>query len=183
MKIKPALIAIFTISALALIVYFLIDAAVNWIRSLDSGLAGAIITAIIGLFSLWYAQWHTRSREISESHRQSKIEVYNIFFDIVDKFQDDTVDTSFEDKKDVPDWLKKDFRRLNRGLILWGSPDVMKAWLNFRTISVAKDGKNTLIAVDKMYQAIRKDLGNSNFGLQTGDLIKSTISDTENWID
>lgn len=177
---KSLLIATAVIAIFALIAYFVFSAALTWIRGLDSDVAAAVITALIGLFGLWYAQWHTRSREISESHRKSKIEVYNIFFDLVDKFQDESVDTDFKNKEDAPEWLKKDFRRLSRGLILWGSPDVIKAWLEFRTAAGSNKG-NILLFVDKMYQAIRKDLGNSNFGLQSGDLIKSTVSDPENW--
>jgi hypothetical protein len=177
---RSLIIAVLTLAILAVAGYFLASAALMWIRGLDSDVAAAVITAILGLFGLWYAQWHSRSREISESHRQSKIEVYNIFFDIVDKFQDDSVDTSFTSKEDAPEWLKNDFKRLNRGLILWGSPDVIRAWLNFRAVAGSGHG-NILVSVDTMYQAIRKDLGNSNFGLQSGDLIKSTVSDPENW--
>jgi hypothetical protein len=177
---KSLLITTLTVAILAVVGYFVISAAVGWLRSLDSDLAAAVTTAVLGLFGLWYAQWHTRSREISESHRKSKIEVYTIFFDLVDKFQDDVSGTNFRNKDEAPAWLKRDFRRLNRGLIIWASPRVIKAWLDFRAVSGSGHG-NILASVDRMYQAIRQDLGNSNFGLQSGDLIKSTVSDPENW--
>ena len=177
---KSLLIALLTTAAFIAVAYFAVAAVASWLHGLDSGVTAAVITAIVGLFGLWYAQWHAKSREISESHRQSKIEVYSIFFDIVDKFQDGSFKAEMGDPEDVPESLKKEFRRFNRGLIVWGSPAVIQSWHKFRRVAGNGD-KTVLIAVDEMYQAMRKDLGNSNFGLRTGDLIKATISDPENW--
>lgn len=180
MQKKQLVLGVFVVAILAAILYVTLAFLANWVGSLNPNVSAAIITASIGLVGLWYAQWHTRTREISESHRQSKIEVYNTFFDIVEKFQSEYGKANFENRDDIPEQLRKDFQKLNRGLIIWGSPEVIKAWLHFRDIA-GQGNTNTLIAVDKMYQAIRKDLGNSNFGLQTGDLLKSMLSDPENW--
>ena len=165
---------------LATVLFLALKLLASWLGGLNPNVSAAIITASIGLVGLWYAQWHTRTREISESHRQSKIEVYNTFFDIVEKFQNEYESSEFSSQEDIPDQLRKDFQKLNRGLVIWGSPEVIKAWLHFREVA-GQGNKTVLVAVDKMYQAIRKDLGNSNFGLKTGDLLKSTLSDPENW--
>ena len=180
MQKRQLALGIFLLSVIGVVLYWALKFLAAWIESLNPNVSAAIITASIGLVGLWYAQWHTRTREISESHRQSKIEVYNAFFDIVEKFQNEYSNSDFSNREDIPDQLRKDFQKLNRGLIIWGSPDVIKAWLHFREIA-GHGNKAVLVAVDKMYQAIRKDLGNSNFGLQTGDLLKSTLSDPENW--
>ena len=180
MKKRQIVIRLFLILALATILYLALSLFSKWIGSLNPNVSAAIITATIGLIGLWYAQWHTRTREISESHRQSKIDVYNTFFDIVEKFQEEHGNASFKTKDDIPEPLRKDLQRLNRGLIIWGSPAVIKAWLHFRVLA-GQGNPKILTAVDSMYQAIRKDLGNSNFGLQSGDLVKSMLSDPENW--
>jgi len=180
MKKSHLILGLILLAALATVAWFGLVLLGRWLGNLNPNVAAAIITAVVGLTGLWYVQWHTRAREIAESHRKSKIEVYNVFFDIVERFQDEFVEANFEKREDVPDWLRKEFQKLNRGLIIWGSPEVIKAWLYFREIS-GQGNPKVLVAVDKMYQAIRKDLGNSNFGLQTGDLLKSTLSDPENW--
>lgn len=70
----------------------------------------------------------------------------------------------------MPSELRDQFWLLNKGLIVWASPAVIKAWLHFRNVSGC--GGNILIAMDNMLKAIRKDLGNSNLGLQIGDSVK-----------
>lgn len=174
-------IGIIGLAVVATLVYFAIVFVAAWLKSLDTGVAAAVVTGAVGLIGLWYAQWATRSREIAESHRASKIEVYNIFFDIVDQFTDDTSKGKLTKPDEIPLALKSQFRKLNRGMIIWGSPAVIKAWMDFRHSAGTATGKQTLVKVDAMYQAIRADLGNSNWGLQSGDLIKSTLSDPENW--
>ncbi len=158
------------ITVLAVIGWLLLGTVISWLRSLDTPVAAALTTAALGLLGLWYAQWHSKSRDIAESHRASKIEVYSTFFNIVEKFQDDTVTQDKLSEQNLPEWLRSDFMKLNRGLILWASPSVIAAWLKFRTVSTS--GGNILLAMDEMYKAIRKDLGNSNMGLKVGDLIR-----------
>lgn len=163
------------IALLALIVFGLwaIYSTFQWFQSLNPSVAAALTTASIGLIGLWYAQWQSKTRDIAESHRASKIEVYKVFFDLVEKFQS-SEEGEINDET-IPEWLKTDFQKLNRGLLLWASPGVITAYLNFRT--VAGSGGNILFAVDNMYREIRKDLGNSNYQLKSGDLIRIGLKD------
>lgn len=174
------LVGITGIAVLAASIYFAFVYFSEWLATLNPNVAAALTTATFGFLGLWYVQWHTRARTISESHRQSKIEVYNVFFEIVEHFQNEHSNVEIQTREDIPEELRAKFQRLNRGLVIWGSPDVIRAWLHFRESS-GQGGLKVLVAVDQMYRAIRKDLGNSNLGLQTGDLIKSTLSDPENW--
>ena len=155
----------------------LVHATLKWFNTLNGTVAAACVTAIIGLVGLWYSQWQSKSRDIAESHRSSKIDVYNPFFDIVERFQrsQDKVDAEVI----IDEAVKKEFTKLNRGLVLWASPEVIQAWLKFK-ITAASDG-NVLVAIDQMYKAIRKDLGNSNFGLSPGDLIRLGLKDPNEW--
>lgn len=150
-----------------------IYSAFQWFQSLNASVSASLITATLGLIGLWYAQWQSKTRDIAESHRASKIEVYKVFFDLVEKFQTNIGDSVTDDY--IPEELKNDFLKLNRGLLLWASPGVITAYLNFRKVSTS--GGNVLIAVDAMYREIRKDLGNSNYQLKTGDLIRIGLKD------
>lgn len=163
------------IALLAIIAFGLlaIYSAFQWVQSLNASVAAALVTASLGLIGLWYAQWQSKTRDIAESHRASKIEVYNVFFDLVEKFQTNEIADLTEEN--IPEWLKSDYQKLNRGLLLWASPGVITAYLNFRT--VAGGGGDILKAADAMYREIRKDLGNSNSQLKPGDLIRIGLKD------
>ena len=160
---KSLLVGILAFIGLTATAAFLVRAIATWLRSLDTPIVAALITAAIGLLGLWYAQWQSKSRDISESHRASKIAVYSTFFSIVEKFQSNEISSEELASKLLPEALKNDITSLNRGLILWASPEVITAWLNFKVI--ASSGGNVMLAMDKMYMAIRKDLGNKTFGL------------------
>ena len=174
---KQIALVIITLVVLLLLGWLIFGGIISWLKSQDSSVAAAFTTAIFGLSGLWYAQWHSKSRDIAENHRASKIKVYSIFFDLVEKFQAEEITDDELEEENLPEWLKKDFTELNRGLILWASPNVITAWLKFRTVSTS--GGNILLAMDDMYKAIRKDLGNSNFGLKTGDLIRIGLKDPD----
>lgn len=151
---------------------------VTWIASLEPSYLGPTITAIIGFIGLIYAQWHSKSREIQQSHRPQKIEVYNGFFAILERFlKNPEEQKALEEGGDenLPSELRDQFWQLNKGLIVWASPAVIKSWLHFRNVS--SSGGNILIAMDNILKAIRKDLGNSNLGLQIGDSVKVFLKD------
>lgn len=169
-QVVTGVLALLAVSAFGL---WAIYSALQWFQSLNASVAAALITASIGLIGLWYAQWQSKTRDIAESHRASKIEVYKGFFDLVEKSQTNEIDGINDES--IPEWLKTDFQKLNRGLLLWASPGVITAYLNFRT--VADSGGNILSAVDTMYREIRKDLGNSNYQLKPGDLIRIGLKD------
>jgi len=177
MNSKQTLLGLIAIAILILLGWFVFGGIISWLGAQDSSVIAAFTTAVFGLSGLWYAQWHSKSRDIAENHRASKIKVYTIFFDLVEKFQAEEITDKELEEGNLPEWLKEDFTKLNRGLILWASPNVITAWLSFRTASTSEG--NTLLAMDEMYKAIRKDLGNSNFGLKTGDLIRIGLKDPD----
>lgn len=55
-------------------------------------------------------------------------------------------------------------------VVLWGSPKVINAQLNFQKVS--ESGGNVLFPVDELYKAIREDIGLSNKGLDKRQLVK-----------
>ncbi|MDW5298472.1 hypothetical protein R7J53_19180, partial [Acinetobacter baumannii] len=95
---------------LALIVYLLYF-FIGWLKGLNPSVGAALVTASLGLVGLWYAQWQSKSRDIAESHRASKIELYNLFFEILESFQNEEIDSG-----ELPEELKKKLVKLNRGL-------------------------------------------------------------------
>ena len=147
----------------------------GWLFSLNATVSAAVFTALLALAGVWYAQWQSKSRDIAESHRETKVALYNDFFDIIEIFQD-PVRLSAEDAE-PSDEMRRRFTKLNRDLVLWASPEVIKTWLAFKTVSASHG--NVLAAIDQVYRAIRKDLGHSNLRLNAGDLVKLGLSDPD----
>ena len=148
----------------------------KWIKSVDAGVTAAIVTAIAGIFGILYSQWHTKTKEISEGHRPQKIALYDTFFDIIEHFMRNEREKKTE--KGIPNALKKKFEKLNRGMIIWASPGVINAWLEFRR-GPEDPNQNTPMLVDSILREIRKDLGNSNWGLSEGDTVRILLKNVD----
>ena len=144
---------------------------------LDPNVVAAIIAALTAVTGVLYNQRQARILAAVEAHRDKKIAVYNKYLDLVYFYQDqvkqgvDPVDREIAKEEEA--WI----RDLTRGILVWGGPSVVKAWLSFRAGASAGTGAAPLLAADGMMRAMRKDLGNSNWGLKGGDLVKLFLSD------
>lgn len=166
-------LSLFILASSGYMLWLAFHFAFSTLAGLGKEVIAAAITALLGLFGILYAQWHTKTKEISDSHRPAKIEVYETFFDIVERFMTDADTTDFDPESDeFPEELRQQFMKLSRGMIVWASPQVIRAWSKLRERPGAGSAKETLLAVDAVLQAIRADLGNSNFGLGRGDVVK-----------
>jgi hypothetical protein len=158
------LISLIAIGGFLYVLWLLGGSIFHWISGLEKEVAAAAITALIGLFGILYIQWHSKAKEIADSHRPAKIEVYNTFFDIVERFMDAEKNKNENldpESEEFPKELKDQFTQLSRGMIVWASPQVIKAWSKFREqAGESKTPTDILLAVDDVLQAIRADLGN-----------------------
>ena len=68
------------------------------------------------------------------------------------------------------------FAEFNRELITWGSDSVLKAWVKFRAVA-ADDPKRTLLGMEDLVFAIRRDIGHTNSGLEQGDILRVFVND------
>jgi hypothetical protein len=67
-------------------------------------------------------------------------------------------------------------RQMNKEMILWAGPKLLKAYIAFFKQSVVNPtaGKSFFVLED-FYKAIREDLGHSNTGLDRGDILSLII--------
>jgi len=134
----------------------------------------AFVTAITGTL---ITQYYIKVREQKNALRDKKIEIYNKFIDLSTRMiinDDAETDIKKPDNNEMTTILIK----FQSEIILWASPGVINAFLNFRLIS-AKNPDNTFIALSKLYQEFRKDIGLSNNGLSNNELIKIQLSNPE----
>jgi hypothetical protein len=182
-KYADKLIALATLAVIGLMAYGLF-VAVRWVFlgvvGLDEKISAAIIAACTTVFvsvaTVVYTQQKTKSREIDNSHRPQKMEIYKRF---MDKAVVGLLKASKEKKFETPEFqkeLEELFFSFTGDVIVWGSPAVIRAYTAFRNTGANPD---IVLRIDDLMQAMRKDLGNSNWTLNRGDLIKLFITDPE----
>ena len=153
------------------------------VLSLDSGVAAATIAAIttvlVSVASIVYSQRKTKEREIAESHRPQKIELYKRFMDdaVVGALRQAKQDSETAGDDDgLQERLAKFFLEFTADMIVWGSPQVIKAYRDFRN---SENNPHILLKMDDVLRAIRKDLGHGNRGIERGNLIALFLTDPE----
>ncbi len=177
---------IISVMAVTVIVVILLCAFVT-VRWMIRGIAGfdekmtvaiiaACTTVIVSVATVVYTQQKTKTREIDNSHRPQKVEIYKRFMDtaVVGLLK-----ASKEKRIESPEYqreLEELFFSFTGDVIVWGSPSVIRAYSAFRS---AGANPNILLRVDDLLKAMRKDLGNSNWGLTRGELIKLFVNDPE----
>ena len=152
----------------------------SFLAEIDKTGAASIVaasgTAFAAVFTVVIGQSINKKREIADAHREYKIKLYSRFIDFTINWvfkqakKKDPVDSD-ADQKELEDF----FIEFSKELTLWASPGVIKAWSRFRNEAGKATGADTLGNVDEIYKEMRKDLGNSNFGLDRNSLISLFI--------
>lgn len=64
--------------------------------------------------------------------------------------------------------------KFQNGILLWGGPEVLKAYLDYRVIAggTGKNNSQLFPSIDRLHQAIREDIGLSNLGLENLDTVR-----------
>jgi hypothetical protein len=169
------LLGIFGISSWKLLIFFM-----NTLRAINPTVAAAIVgamaTILVSLTAAIITQRQIKQREIEDAHRPKKAEIYEEYLDmVVSTIQN--VNTKTKTKKISEQDLINYFVKYKTQLLLWGSPEVINAQLHFE--QVTKKGGDIFTAVDKIYRAIRSDIGLSNSQLNNLQLIKLFLSDPD----
>lgn len=157
-----------------LVALFFISKAQQVNPSVAAAIIGAMATVTAGVVAVIITQKQTKIREIEDAHREKKVEIYDKFLKIIIRL----LKASNENIKGEPISeqelieLLVDFKR---EILLWGSPQVIKAQLHYE--AVAGNTQQMFHAVDSLYRAIREDIGLSNKGLQPLDLFKLFLKD------
>lgn len=140
-----------------------------------------MITVFSGLIGIMYTQKQIKQREIDESHRAKKIEIYQGFLiQTTAMFQGENKNSN--QKTPTEEEKIKFFSKFNEEILLWGSPEIIKIFLEFKNISSKESSENDfeiLIVANKLFKAFRVDIGLSNSSLNNCELIKLFINSDE----
>lgn len=189
MKIFEKLYGFLIIVVLGYFVYKVIDLIFDKLSQIDSELGIVLVTVsgtiIVSLITVIVAKSIEKKQEIRREQRNEKIRVYK---KIIDYFFDEIFSKQLENKTPSKDNMLNFMTDFLKDLIPWGGDKVMKSFLKFREQAQTNiDNENTdvfstLFDFEKMLFEIRKDLGHSNKGVETGDILKLFITDIKSYI-
>lgn len=120
-------------------------------------------------------QKQIREREIEESHRERKVAIYLEFVNLVSAFMQGHNRENKKKPLNQQQILDK-IEKFQNGILLWGGPSVLKAYLNYR-INAGKGSNELFPSIDALYRAIREDIGLSNNGLEKFDTVRLYLKD------
>ncbi len=138
---------------------------------ISAAIIGAMATVLVGISVILISQAHERKRAQEEAHRLKKVEIYQAFIDMVSRM----IGASNEKlklKEPEQDELLSFLFKFKSDLLLWGAPKVIKAQIEFESVSGNGNTLKIFKAVDTLYLAIREDIGLSNSGLKRLELVK-----------
>jgi len=167
--ISIALIALFLYGVFRLIRIF-----VYLLTIANPSVAAAIGAAVIAVFSsvitIMLARYYEAKHERESAHRDKKTELYDNFLkELFKLFLEDT-----QKKSDTGEFVPY-LREVQRKLILWSGPGVIKSYAEWHAVLTSQgetpQAKSMIKMID-FFLALRKDLGHSNRGIQREHLIR-----------
>jgi len=170
-------IAVF--AGLLFFIYYVTKLLLGFLETAQSQLAVAIIVsslaAAASVITLIITKRLEQEAAIQQEHRSKKIPVYEeiirLIFRII--FSEKTGEQPLEGQE-----LIKEFSNITQKLMIWGSDDVINAYVSFRTGSIAKvDTVTTMRLLEGIFLAIRRDIGHKNKGLSKDSLLKLFLND------
>ncbi len=137
----------------------------------DPGITAAVIGAIAVMIAGMWSHYSNRRREINSRHFIEKKNAYmhliTLIFDIMKATKE-----KVEFKEEI---MLERLIEFKRELMVWGDQKVIEALHNFEnksaTLSNDKESSATLLVVDDLLRAIRKDLGHNDSQLKEGSLV------------
>lgn len=180
-----AMLGLGILVALGIIIYIVLKSIWNSIKDYPT-ITVAIITGFLSIVAIIVQRvWEKRYNKEQEL-RNKKLPVYqkminefSLFF-----YNDPSLKTKEEQEKFQENKINKlvKFVADNNGeLITWASDEVLKEWSLYRKIALSKEdqGMKLMFQTEKLFYAIRKDLGHKNKNLLTGDILRFFVNDID----
>jgi hypothetical protein len=183
MKIRQFITIAVPMVAVCAALYFLWKVLIFFVEKMTqinpaiaAAIIGAMATVVAGIVAVLITQRQTKSRELAEAHRATKVMIYKEYLETITKLLQ-SGNEKIKSETIPEDELIKYLLKFKTQIILWGSPKVIKAQYEFE--EVARQGGNLFMAVDNIYRTIREDIGLSNTGLPPLQLVKMYLSNPE----
>lgn len=152
----------------------------GWFSTLQREVATAIVAGfvavMVSIVSVLLSKYFDRKREIEQAQRANKAEIYEDLLKFV-------FSHAFSAK--LPDQVPSEaeginfFNRFTQRVIVWGSDDVLRQYATWKFSMNDGDPNALVFEMEKLFFAIRKDMGHKNAGLRRGDILRIFTPDIE----
>ena len=153
----------------------------NMTSSLDAVVLVALITGTITLLNSFYSRYSDQKNKKREYLASKREGPYSDLFTMIQKISRNGKNGFVYPRDD----MLKDINEFNSKLSLWGSPRVVKKWIEFRRKSLEGNeqlkGDELLKAVEDVMNEMRKDLGSKS--TKKGELLSIFLNDAENLLE
>lgn len=166
---------------------WLSDAIKDVNPSVGAALIAGTATVISSVFIASYNSRKAKEKTAFEAHREKKAETYNEFMEVVIQLMRNSK-AGKEGDDVLPKNIEEFFYNFTSKIMVYGGPGVVKAYSNWRSASTNSDSATqSLLLVDTLFREMRLDLGESNKGIDTNELLglfiiggKTEIADMAN---
>ncbi|MEM6506654.1 MAG: hypothetical protein AAF711_14555 [Planctomycetota bacterium] len=152
--------------------------AVKWLTNALSEIRPELGVALIAasatiVSSVYIASFNARrAKEVAayEAHRARKASSYDNFMKQVVQIMRNTK-AGKSGQSILPKDIEDFFFEFNAEITVYGGPGAVKAYSNWRNASSKGEDHDQLQLINKLFQEMRKDLGESNKGIANNELI------------
>lgn len=142
-------------------------------KQVAAGIIAASATVIVSVVTVVIGKHLEKKKEIEHQLRIQKTEIYERFMEKMFKIM--AAKGNYPEKE-----MTKFLEEFSRKLILWGGRKVIATYCTFRNIGTQNSetsDQRILLYFEKVLFSIRRDLGHSNRGLNSGNLLTLFIND------
>lgn len=171
---------------LCYLVWLLLTSLISVFKGLQKEVAAALIAAsatiVVSVLSVVVAKFYEKKRVIELEHRNKKIPIYEEFVEFLFKL---LMNEKLEGKPLTEKEMLEFMRGFTQKLLVWGSDDVVLQWSKYRMMFVNNDKPDTMktmLQMEQLLYAIRKDTGHKNKQHKKGDILKLFINDIDKYL-
>ena len=154
------------------IVALLLRALVSINPTVSAALITGLVTITASVSAVAIGRYLEKRKEVEQAFRERRLKTYESF---IERFMTLTADQNKSEDDLIPF-----LRQMNKEMILWAGPELLKAYISF--LSQASDDPTSgkaFLRLEAFYKAMREDLGHSNKGLIQGQILTLVVKRDE----
>jgi hypothetical protein len=180
-QLKAILPELLVVGVLGLFAWWGVARMADFLRSLQSDIAVAIVAAgiagVVSVVSLAVSKAYETRTAVLQDLRAKKTPLYE---GIVGTMFNVVFAGKVKRQEMTPEDIEKWFAETTEKLSIWGSDDLIIAFGRFKKgISEMTDPIHGLVVFEDLLLAIRKDLGHSGRKLKRGEILRLFVTDID----
>lgn len=171
-KTLSAIIGTIALLFIGFLVYKVLQVSISNIDKVNPTVLAALIAGTITVIGYFITRYFEKQKTIDQQLREKKIPIYESFLNILSKM----LITVKNKEKMSDEELLSFFANFTERSLLWMSDETLLAYIKWRNNASSKT-VDSLIAMEDLLLAFRKDVGHKNKGIKRGDLLSVFIND------